>query len=201
MSVRILSGKRMLIATCVVTIFATTTFGAAFNDLFGRDWRRLNGKDMQLLQKTMRRSPRRAIAGRVRQLGRSRYGRSRPRIRPAHLRAGRHAVRGGRAHLHRRQPLPLRAAVLPQGRRVEDGVLGYARSDVRTSAKRRRVRSATAILGTMGFAATTQSCFAAANSRTCSNGSRRSSRRSKRSSVRSRRSSVRSKPSAPRSTR
>jgi hypothetical protein len=54
MSVRILSGKRMLIATCVTTVFATTTFGAAFNDLFGRDWRRLNGKDMQLLQRTMR---------------------------------------------------------------------------------------------------------------------------------------------------
>ena len=54
MSVRILRGKRMLIATCIITVFATTTFGAAFNDLFGRDWRRLNGKDMQLLQKTMR---------------------------------------------------------------------------------------------------------------------------------------------------
>ena len=54
MSVRIFTGKRVLIATCVVTVFATATFGAAFNDLLGRDWRRLNGKDMQLLQKTMR---------------------------------------------------------------------------------------------------------------------------------------------------
>jgi hypothetical protein len=54
MSVGILTGKRMLITACIVTVFATTTSGAAFNDLFGRDWRRLNGKDMQLLQKTMR---------------------------------------------------------------------------------------------------------------------------------------------------
>ena len=54
MSVNILTGKRILIATCVVTVFATATFGAAFNDLLGRDWRRLNAKDMQLLQKTMR---------------------------------------------------------------------------------------------------------------------------------------------------
>ena len=54
MSVRISTGRRVLIATCIVTVFATNSFGAAFNDLLGRDWRRLNGKDMQLLQKTMR---------------------------------------------------------------------------------------------------------------------------------------------------
>src|SRR5689334_11897081 len=54
MSVSISSGKRVLIATCIVTVFATTAFGAVFNDLLGRDWQRLNGKDMQLLHKTMR---------------------------------------------------------------------------------------------------------------------------------------------------
>jgi len=54
MSVRIFEGKSMLIATCVIAVFATTTYAAAFNDLFGRDWRRLNGKDMQLLQESVR---------------------------------------------------------------------------------------------------------------------------------------------------
>ena len=54
MSVQFLSRNSLLIATCVIAIFATTTFAAAFNDLFGRDWRRLNYKDMQLLQKSVR---------------------------------------------------------------------------------------------------------------------------------------------------
>lgn len=54
MSVHIVSRNSMLIAACIIAVLATTTFAAAFNDLFGRDWRRLNGKDMQLLQKTMR---------------------------------------------------------------------------------------------------------------------------------------------------
>jgi hypothetical protein len=54
MSVGISTGKRVLIVTCIVSVFATNSFGAVFNDLLGRDWRRLNGKDMQLLQKTMR---------------------------------------------------------------------------------------------------------------------------------------------------
>jgi hypothetical protein len=54
MSVHILSRNSILIATCVIAVFATTTFAAAFNDLFGRDWRRLNYKDMQLLQKSVR---------------------------------------------------------------------------------------------------------------------------------------------------
>jgi hypothetical protein len=54
MSVSISTGRRVLIATCIVTIFATNSFGAVFNELLSRDWRRLGGKDMHLLQKTMR---------------------------------------------------------------------------------------------------------------------------------------------------
>jgi len=54
MSVRIFSRNSMLIATFAIAVFATTTFAAAFNDLFGRDMRRLNAKDIELLEQTVR---------------------------------------------------------------------------------------------------------------------------------------------------
>jgi hypothetical protein len=63
MSVSISSGKRVLIATCIVTVFATTAFGAVFNDLLGRDWQRLNGKGHAAPSEDTARSARRAFAG------------------------------------------------------------------------------------------------------------------------------------------
>ena len=54
MSVRVITSNKLLIAACVTAVFTTTTFAAAFSDLFGRDWRRLNAKDMQLLQNSVR---------------------------------------------------------------------------------------------------------------------------------------------------
>ena len=53
MSVRISWGIRILITACIVAVFTTTTFAAPLNDGFGRDWRWLSGKDMQLLQNTV----------------------------------------------------------------------------------------------------------------------------------------------------
>jgi len=47
-------GPRILFATCVAAVFATTAFAAVFSDFFGRD-RRLNEKDLGLLQDSIRR--------------------------------------------------------------------------------------------------------------------------------------------------
>ncbi len=156
MRVRIFWGTSILIATCVVTVFATTTFGAPFNDLFGRDWRRLSGKDMQLLQRT------------VREVLEMRFpGASANWEDPNTGEAGRASV----LRTYERDGMPCAEVeyvfttgnryryVLPFCRKDGEWKLAFWESMPRTgstSAKRARARSATAILGTMGFAATTQ---------------------------------------------
>lgn len=47
-------GLKLLLSTCVAAIFATTTFAAVLSEFFGRD-RRLNEKDLGLLQDSIRR--------------------------------------------------------------------------------------------------------------------------------------------------
>ena len=52
MSVHLITRKPIVLALAIAAI-ATPTFAATFNDLLGRDWRQLNGKDVQLLRKSL----------------------------------------------------------------------------------------------------------------------------------------------------
>jgi len=52
MSVRMYLRNTVLAATCAFALLTTTTFAAAVHDFFGRD-KRLNAKDLHLLQQTL----------------------------------------------------------------------------------------------------------------------------------------------------
>ena len=51
-----------LVVTCAVVLCATTTFAAAYHDFFGREWR-LNAKDLQLLQRSLRQALQTGLPG------------------------------------------------------------------------------------------------------------------------------------------
>ena len=53
MSVRMCLRNIMLAAICTTVLLTSTTFAAAIQDFFGRD-KRLNAKDLQLLQQSLR---------------------------------------------------------------------------------------------------------------------------------------------------
>jgi len=52
MSVRPITRRSIVLAFAIAAI-ATPIFAAGFNDLLGHDWRQLNGKDIQLLRKSV----------------------------------------------------------------------------------------------------------------------------------------------------